>query len=51
MKQATKKFDTLDRGRVIDTVQEHCGVKLNKGGNAVRGYETSQAESGGFWME
>ena len=51
MKQATKKFDNLDRGCVIDAVQEHCGVKLNKGGNAVRGYETNQVEPGGFWVE
>ena len=51
MKQATKKFDNLDRGCVIDAVQEHCGVKLNKVGNAVRGYETNQAEPGGFWVE
>ena len=32
MKQATKKFDNLDRGCVIEAVQEHCGVKLNKVG-------------------
>lgn len=30
MKQTTKKFDKWDRERVIDTVEKHYGVKLEK---------------------
>lgn len=34
MKQTAGKFDELDRKRVIDAVQEHYDVKLEKVGNA-----------------
>ena len=33
MKQKPEKFDGLDRRRVIEVIQEHCGVRLQTVGN------------------
>lgn len=48
MKQKPERFDDLDRCRVIDVIQECCGVKLQKVGSRPKWLR--DASGGNWWV-